>query len=62
MSLLNERQKMRPIFMPVICPRCDAPMKIKKATPVIATPSLDEVVYSCPGCHDESKRTVLKHN
>ncbi len=60
MSLLNERQKMGPCYMPVICWRCDAPMKIKTVVPTITSTLFDEVVYSCPACHDERKQTVLR--
>lgn len=61
MSLVSERQKTHDFLMPIICWRCDAPMmKIKSITPALLSPSLDEVVYSCPACHDERKRTVMR--
>ena len=60
MSLLNESSRAHPFDMPVICWRCDAPMRIKTITPTITSPSLDEIIYSCPACHDERTQTVLK--
>ena len=60
MSLISERQKTHEFLMPVSCWRCDAPMKIKTITPAMLSPSLDEVVYSCPACHDERERTVMR--
>ena len=62
MSLVSERQKTHESLVPVICWRCDAPMKIKSITPATLSSSLDEVVYSCPACHDERKRTVMRAN
>ena len=63
MSLQGERQKTHDLFdMSVICWRCDAPMKIKTIAPVLLTSSLDEIVYSCPACHIERKRTVTRAN
>jgi hypothetical protein len=60
MSLQSERQKTHDFFMIVSCWRCDAPMTIKTITPAMLSPSLDEIVYSCPACHDERKRTVMR--
>jgi hypothetical protein len=61
MSLQSERQKPHGLFdMSVICWRCDAPMKIKTIAPAMLSPSLDEVVYSCPACHMERKRNVMR--
>jgi hypothetical protein len=60
MSLVSERQKTHDSLMPVICWRCDAPMKIKTIAPAMLSSSLDEVVYSCPACRDERKRTVMR--
>jgi hypothetical protein len=60
MSLLNERQKQREFYMPVICWRCDAPMKIKTITPAPTCAPHDEIVYGCPACHLERKQTVLR--
>jgi hypothetical protein len=63
MSLQSERQKTHDLFdMSVICWRCDAPMKIKTIAPVLLSSSLDEIVYSCPACHIERKRTVTRAN
>jgi hypothetical protein len=63
MSLQSERQKTHDLFdMSVIFWRCDAPMKIKTIAPVLLSSSLDEIVYSCPACHIERKRTVTRAN
>jgi hypothetical protein len=53
-----ERRKMRFLSIPVICWRCDAPMKVKTVIPAMTFPSRDEIVYSCPGCHDERMQIV----
>jgi hypothetical protein len=58
MSLVSEHQKPHHISMPVICWRCDAPMKIKTIIPAMTAPLLDEIVYCCPGCRDETMQTV----
>jgi hypothetical protein len=61
MSIQGERQKTHDLFdMSVICWRCDAPMKIKTIAPSMQASSLDEIVYSCPACHIEIKRNVMK--
>ena len=59
-SLQYQRQKLRDFYIPEICWRCDAPMKIKTIRPSMTFPLLDEVVYRCPACHIERKQTVLK--
>ena len=61
MSLQSERQKTHHLSrMSVVCWRCDAPMKIKTIVPVLLSSSLDEIVYSCPACHIERKRNVMR--
>ncbi len=55
-----ERLKPRDFNLPVVCLRCDAPMKIKTITPVISFAPLNEVVYACPACRMEMKKTVLR--
>ncbi len=64
MSLQGERRneplKIRDFDMPVICLRCDAPMRIKTVTPAMHSALHDEIVYGCPACKIERKRTVLK--
>jgi hypothetical protein len=35
-------------------------MKIKTIVPVLLSSSLDEIVYSCPACHIERKRNVMR--
>jgi len=60
MSLQGERQKPHDFPMSVICWRCDEPMKIKTIAPAMVSPSLDEIVYSCPACHIERKQTVMR--
>jgi hypothetical protein len=60
MSVIQgERQKPHDL-MSVICWRCDAPMKIKTLAPSMLSSSVDEIVYSCPCCHSERKRNVMK--
>jgi hypothetical protein len=60
MSLVSERQKTHELSMHVSCWRCDAPMKIKTIEPAMLSPSLDEIVYSCPNCRGERKLTVMR--
>jgi hypothetical protein len=60
MSLQGERQKSHDFLMSVVCWRCGAPMKIKTIAPAMLSPSLDEIVYSCPACHIERKQTVMR--
>jgi hypothetical protein len=60
MSLQGERQKSHDFPMSVICWRCDTPMKIKTIGPAMLSPSFDEIVYRCPGCHIERKQTVMR--
>jgi hypothetical protein len=62
MSFQNGSDKARPSYMPLICFRCDAPMKIKTITPTMISPSLDEVVYRCLACNDERTQTVLRND
>ena len=42
----------------VICPGCDEPMKPTDATPV--TRQLDDVIYVCPKCGTETRRTLKR--
>jgi hypothetical protein len=56
----SERRKSRDFNMPLMCARCDAPMRIKTTTPVISFAPLDEVVHACPACKMEMKQTVLR--
>ena len=44
MSLQYQRQKPRDFYIPEICCRCEAPMKIKTIMRATAFPLLDEVV------------------
>jgi hypothetical protein len=60
MSLQDERQKPHDFSVSIICWRCDTPMKIKTIAPAMWSPSLDEIVYSCPACHIERKQTVMR--
>jgi hypothetical protein len=60
MSLLNEWQKSPSSIMPVICWRCDAPMRIKTIAPTISSAPLDEIVYLCSACNLERKRIVQR--
>ena len=58
MSRLNERQKPPGSIVPVICWRCDAPMRIKTIAPTMASSPRDEIVYVCPACNLERKQIV----
>jgi hypothetical protein len=60
MLLQDQRQKPYDFYMPVICWRCDASMKIETIMPAMTSASLDEIVYRCPACHLERKQTVLR--
>jgi RNase P subunit RPR2 len=46
--------------MTAMCPRCDAPMKIKTIIPTMFTQTVDEIVYVCVSCGDEAKRSVRR--
>src|SRR5271154_4764154 len=59
MSLQDERQKTSGSYMPLVCWRCDAPMKIKTIEPAMAG-RYDEIVYKCPTCDIERKRTAVR--
>jgi hypothetical protein len=58
MSLQGERQNTSERYVPLSCWHCDAPMKIKTIEPGMAA-HYDEIVYKCPTCRSERKRTVL---
>ena len=58
MWLLNEWQRPLGSSMPLICWRCDAPMKIKVITPAMSSAPFGEIVYVCPACNLERKQTV----
>ena len=60
MSRQYQRQKLRDFYIPEICWRCEAPMKIETIMPATAFPLLDEVVYRCPTCRIERRQTVLR--
>jgi hypothetical protein len=60
MSLQGEHQKPHDFPTSVICWCCDTAMKIKTIAPAMLSPSLDEIVYRCPGCHIERKQTVMR--
>jgi hypothetical protein len=60
MSILDEPLKTSALFMPGICWRCDAPMKIKTIAPAMTSALLDEIVYRCPACKDERKHVVSR--
>jgi hypothetical protein len=57
MSFLNERQKPRDFYMPVICWRCDTPMRIKTVAPTMSSGPL---VYVCPACKLERQQIVAR--
>jgi phage FluMu protein Com len=60
MTLLNGHQKARVFYMSAICPRCDAPMKIKTIEAAMTFTAVDEVVYRCPACKIETNQTVMR--
>ena len=60
MSLVIESPKTQYAIMRVICCCCDAPMAVKTIEPAMMAPSLDEIVYGCPSCGDEARRTVTR--
>ena len=60
MSILDEHQKTPDLVMPVICWRCDTPMRIKTIAPAMTSTLLDEIVYRCPACTIERKRVVSR--
>jgi hypothetical protein len=60
MSLASEGPKTQRVLMREICWCCDAPMRVKTIGPAMSAPSFDEVVYGCPSCGDEIKRTVMR--
>lgn len=59
---LHELRKAQTPYLPIVCWRCDAPMKIKAIIPALAYPSLNEEVYSCPACRLERKQTVHRED
>jgi predicted RNA-binding Zn-ribbon protein involved in translation (DUF1610 family) len=59
MSLASESPKTQRVLMREICWCCDAPMRVKTIEPAMSAHS-DEVVYGCPSCGDEIRRTVMK--
>jgi RNase P subunit RPR2 len=56
MSLASEGPKTQHL----ICWCCNAPMVVRTIAPATLGPSLDEIVYGCPSCGDEIKRTVMR--
>ena len=60
MSLQYQRQKPLDFYIPEICWRCDAPMKVKAIMPSMTFPLLDEAFIGLPPCHIERKQTVLR--
>jgi hypothetical protein len=42
-----------------ICWCCDAPVRVKTIEPAMSAHS-DEIVYGCPSCGDEIRRTVMR--
>jgi hypothetical protein len=57
---LSEVPKPQFISKHVICWCCDAPMVVRTIVPATLFPSFDEIVYGCPSCGDEIKRTVMR--
>jgi len=46
--------------MPVTCSRCDGYMKIKMIIPTLLAQTVDDIVYVCPSCGIETKKTVQR--
>jgi hypothetical protein len=60
MSIQTEGQKPHALLTSVICLHCDAPMTIKTIEPSILASSVDEIVYRCPACQLERKKSVIR--
>jgi RNase P subunit RPR2 len=60
MSLVNESPNTQNALKRAICWCCDAPMRIKTIEPAMMLGSFDEIVFDCPSCGDEIKRTVMR--
>jgi RNase P subunit RPR2 len=60
MSLVSEGPKTQQVSRRIICWCCDAPMTAETIEPAMMAPSFDEIVYRCPSCGDEIKRTVMR--
>ena len=58
MWLLNEWQRPLGSSMPLICWRCDAPMKIKVITPAMSSAPLGEIVYRSADWRATRKRSL----
>ncbi len=43
-----------------ICPRCDAPMRIKTITPTMFTEAVDEIEFRCLICEAETQKSVRR--
>jgi hypothetical protein len=59
MSLASEGPKTQRVLIREICWCCDAPMRVKTIEPATSARS-GEVVYGCPSCGDEIRRTVRR--
>jgi hypothetical protein len=44
------------------CDRCDIPMKLTSIVPTMFPQALDEVLYRCPICQAETKRTFKRRD
>jgi hypothetical protein len=42
------------------CAHCDIPMKIKTITPTMFAQTVDEIVYCCPACEAETKKSIKR--
>jgi hypothetical protein len=60
MSLVSDDPKTQHVLMRIICWCCDAPMTVKTIEPAMVALLFDEIVYGCPSCGDEIKRTVMR--
>jgi hypothetical protein len=55
----EDMESQAPEDLPIVrCPSCGEPMKAKGIEP--ATEALDDIVFVCPRCGTETKRTVKR--
>jgi hypothetical protein len=60
MKMQDARGNWRGSPIPATCPRCDGPMKIKTIVPTIRDRTVDDIVYACPCCGVETRRSVQR--
>jgi predicted amidophosphoribosyltransferase len=47
--------QLRGSYMPAMCVRCDAPMKIRTIIATQCAQPVDDIVYACPSCGIKTK-------